>query len=93
MKSASKQIGRSKAFSMAQLKKALGKIRFEHLDRERIIQFGKARAEEGAGPAVARIICFAIASAMRQKEICRVTWADLSPRMRTLIVRDLGLNT
>ncbi len=161
MKSVSKQIGRSKAFSMAQLKKALGKIRFEHLDRERIIQFGKARAEEGAGPAtlsidigyirtilshaaaihgvpttvehvdlarialgrlglvgkgkernrrptedeisallnyfqtgggtcfpMGRIICFAIATAMRQEEICRVTWADLSPRMRTLIVRD-----
>ena len=38
MKAVGKQIGRSKAFSMAQL--TLGKIRFEHLDRERIIQFG-----------------------------------------------------
>jgi integrase len=35
-----------------------------------------------------RIICFAIATALRQDEICRVTWADLSPRMRTLVIRD-----
>ncbi|MCR6659814.1 MAG: site-specific integrase [Asticcacaulis sp.] len=161
MKSVGKEIGRSKAFSMVQLKKALGSIPFESLDRERIIQFGRARADEDAGPATLsidigyirtilshaaaihgipttvehvdmarialsrlglvgkgkerdrrptdgeivsllkyfqtvgstcfpmdRIICFAIATAMRQEEICRVTWADLTPRMRTLTIRD-----
>ncbi len=36
MKAVGKQIGRSKAFSMVQLKKMLGKIEFGRLDRERI---------------------------------------------------------
>ncbi|ESQ87851.1 site-specific integrase [Asticcacaulis benevestitus] len=161
MKEVGKQIGRSKAFSMTLLKRELGEIRYENLDRERIIQFGRARAKDGAGPPtlsidigyirtilshaaaihglptttehvdlarialsrlglvgkgkerdrrptedeiaallkyfasggrtcfpMGRIISFAIATAMRQEEICRVTWADLSPRMRTLVIRD-----
>jgi hypothetical protein len=40
---------------MVQLKKTLGKVQFDRLDRERIIQFGKARAAEGAGPATLSI--------------------------------------
>ncbi|ACG78754.1 phage integrase [Phenylobacterium zucineum HLK1] len=37
---------------------------------------------------MARIIRFAIATALRQEEICRVTWADLNPRTKMLTVRD-----
>jgi integrase len=35
-----------------------------------------------------RIIKFAIATAMRQEEICRVTWSDLNTRTKMLTVRD-----
>lgn len=35
-----------------------------------------------------RIIQFAIATAMRQDEICRVTWSDFDPRGKTLMIRD-----
>lgn len=37
---------------------------------------------------IGRIIRFAIATAMRQDEICRVEWKDLNPRIRTLMIRD-----
>jgi integrase len=37
---------------------------------------------------MSRIIRFAIATAMRQDEICRVTWNDYNPRARTLLIRD-----
>jgi integrase len=35
-----------------------------------------------------RIIQFAIATAMRQDEICRITWSDLDTRAKTIIIRD-----
>lgn len=35
-----------------------------------------------------RIIKFAIATAMRQEEICRVTWDDLNERTKMLTIRD-----
>lgn len=35
-----------------------------------------------------RIIQFAIATAMRQEEICRVTWSDLNARTKMLTIRD-----
>lgn len=35
-----------------------------------------------------RIIQFAIATAMRQEEICRVTWNDLNARTKMLTIRD-----
>lgn len=35
-----------------------------------------------------RIIQFAIGTAMRQDEICRITWSDLDVRARTVIIRD-----
>ena len=35
-----------------------------------------------------RIIQFAIATAMRQDEICRVTWGDYNARAKTLLVQD-----
>jgi len=35
-----------------------------------------------------RIIQFAIATAMRQDEICRITWSDLDVRAKTIIIRD-----
>ncbi|MES2034715.1 MAG: site-specific integrase [Pseudomonadota bacterium] len=37
---------------------------------------------------MSRIIKFAIATAMRQEEICRVTWSDLNLRTKMLTVRD-----
>ena len=45
-----KQIGRSKAASLAFLEHRLGSFRLPELDRERLIQFGKERASEGVGP-------------------------------------------
>jgi integrase len=35
-----------------------------------------------------RIIKFAVATAMRQEEICRVTWSDLNTRTKMLTIRD-----
>jgi integrase len=139
----------------------LGRFRISELDRERLIQFGKARAHEGAGPVtlgidlgyiktilthaaavhgvvlstepialarialarlglvgkgnerdrrptqdeldrlvaafdanrfqqipVSRIIGFAVATAMRQDEICRIEWPDFDPAARMLLIRD-----
>lgn len=37
---------------------------------------------------MSRIIQFAIGTAMRQDEICRITWNDLDTRARTIIIRD-----
>ncbi len=37
---------------------------------------------------MSRIVQFAIASAMRQEEICRVTWGDLNARTKMLLIRD-----
>ena len=45
-----KRIGRSKTASLTFLERRLGRLRLSELDRERLIQFGKERAREGAGP-------------------------------------------
>lgn len=37
---------------------------------------------------MSRIIKFAIATAMRQEEICRVVWDDYLPRTKMLVIRD-----
>ena len=50
LKEVGKPIGRSKAASLAFLEKRLGRLRIPELDRARLIQFGKERAREGAGP-------------------------------------------
>lgn len=38
--------------------------------------------------AVDRIVRFAVATAMRQEEICRIEWRDFDPRTRMLLIRD-----
>lgn len=156
-----KAIGRSKTASLDFLTERLGKLRPVELDRERIIEFGKERSKEGAGPVtigidlgyiktilshaaavhgvvvstegvdlgrialgrlglvgkgnerdrrptedeitqiiravesnplqkipVGRIIRFAIATAMRQDEICRARWSDYNPATKMLFIRD-----
>lgn len=45
-----KRIGRSKEASLVSLERKLGRLRVPELSRERLIQFGKERAREGAGP-------------------------------------------
>ncbi|MBS7552980.1 hypothetical protein KHC23_04860 [Ancylobacter dichloromethanicus] len=37
---------------------------------------------------VGRIVRFAVATAMRQEEICRVEWRDFDPRTRMLLIRN-----
>jgi len=37
---------------------------------------------------VARIVRFAVATGMRQAELCRIRWADVDEQRRTVIVRD-----
>jgi integrase len=161
LKEVGKRIGRSKTASLTFLEKRLGRLRLTELDRERLIQFGKERAREGAGPVtlgidlgyiktmlshaaavhgiivstesidlarialarlglvgkgderdrrptqdeldrlltafeanprqqipLSRIIRFAIATAMRQEEICRVGWADFDRENKMLLIRD-----
>jgi integrase len=152
---------RSKAATLIMLQRELGSIRITMLDRERLLQFGRARSNAGAGPVtlgidigaiglvlshaaavhglpvsteqvglarialkrlglvgkgmerdrrptgsevenlialfeanerqiipIGRIIKFAIATAMRLDEICRVDWADVNERTRMLLIRD-----
>src|ERR1700687_64151 len=45
-----KRLGRSKSASLAFLEERLGRLQLQELDRDRLIQFGKERAVEGAGP-------------------------------------------
>lgn len=161
MKEVGRAPGRSKNATLAMLRRQLGSLNMLELDRDRIIRFGRARAEQGAGPMtlsidigmiklilshaaavhgvsipvepidlarialkrlglvgkgnernrrptdeelakliahfegndrqiipMGRIIKFAVATAMRQEEICRVTWSDLNERTKMLIIRD-----
>lgn len=152
---------RSKAFTMEALKTKLGSVKMADLTRERLVQFGRTRLKEGAGPVtigmdisyiktiithaaavhglavspeavdlartalkhlgligkgrsrdrrptaeeltrildyfeanprqtipLARICRFAVATAMRQEEICRIRWSDLDETTRTVLIRD-----
>lgn len=51
MKEVDKAPGRSKDATLAMLKRELGSVKMTHIDRERVIQFGRKRAAQGAGPA------------------------------------------
>lgn len=160
---------RSKAATLEALKRDLGKCRIAHIDRQRLIDYGRARAEAGAGPVtlgidigtvrlilthvaavhglevshepvdlarlalkrlslvgkgverdrrptpdeierltrqfdgnprvtipITRIVHFAVATAMRLDEICRVEWRDLTCRdacSSSGIVRMHGTNS
>jgi hypothetical protein len=46
---------RSKAAVMASLKTELGSVKLPALNRERLIEFGRKRAKQGAGPATLAI--------------------------------------
>lgn len=142
------------------LKDALGTVKLPKLNRERLIEFGRQRAKEGAGPAtlaidfsfrtvathaaavhgievsaeevrlaryamkhlglvgkseerdrrptedelgelieyfetnprqvipMGRIVRYAVATTMRQEEICRPDWPDVDMKTRVLIIRD-----
>lgn len=156
-----KLIRRSKTASLAFLERRLGRLRLPDLDRERLIQFGKERARERAGPVtvgidlgyiktilshaaavhgitvstesidlarialtrlglvgkggerdrrptqdeldrllaafdtnprqqipLGRIVRFAVATAMRQDEICRVEWRDFDRENKMLLIRN-----
>ncbi len=156
-----KVIRRSKAAVLAALKESLGNTRLKDLTRERLIEYGRRRFKEGAGPVtlsidfshirtilthaaalhgvkvspeevrlarvalsrlglvgkgnerdrrptddeiealityfesnprqlipMGRIIRFAIATAMRQDELCRVEWTDVDLQRKTVTVRD-----
>jgi len=161
MREVGRALQRSKSFTLDRLKIKLGSIRIRDLTRDRLIQFGKDRAKEGAGPVtvgmdigyvrtilahaaavhgievsiepvqlarialrrlgligksrerdrrptseeldrivnhidenlrqiipVGRIVQFAVATAMRQDEICRVQWADIDHVKKILLIRD-----
>lgn len=152
---------RSKAATLITLKRDLGKAKIGHLDRSSLIDYGKMRADQGAGPVtlgidigvirmiithaaavhgldispepvdparvalkrlgligkgtkrdrrpgpdelnrlfrcfdgnerltlpMTRIVKFAVATAMRLDEICRVEWSDLDVDRRMLLIRD-----
>lgn len=154
-------LGRSKAASLDFLALRLGALKPAELGREKLVEFGRQRAQEGAGPVtvgidlgyiktilshaaavhgiiaptegvdlarialtrlglvgkgnerdrrpseeeinailkalesnprqfipVARVVRFAIATAMRQDEISRARWEDYNPRTKMLLIRD-----
>lgn len=161
MREVGRILRRSKRFTLDALKTKLGKVKLKDLTRERLIQFGKDRAKEGAGPVtlsadigylklvlthaaavhgidvrvepvdlarvalkrlgligksrqrdrrptpdeirrlleyfedkrhlmipMGRIVRFAIASAMRQEEICRIRWSEVNVEQHVVLVRD-----
>jgi integrase len=161
MREVGKAPRRSKEATLLALKRHLGAVSINDLDRERIVEFGRERMRQGAGPTtigidvgfiklvvqhaaavhgipvraepidfgrialkrlglvghsrerdrrptegeikrliahfegnprqlipMGQIIRFAIATAMRQEEICRVAWSDLDTRTRMLTIRD-----
>lgn len=161
MREVGKVLRRSKRFTLNALKTKLGSVKIKDLSRERLIQFGKDRAKEGAGPVtlsadigylklvlthaaavhgvnvkvepvdlarvalkrlgligksrqrdrrptpdeikrllehfdsnrrlqipMGRIVRFAIASAMRQEEICRIRWSEVNVEQRVVLVHD-----
>lgn len=161
MREVGKTPRRTKGFTLDALKAKLGKVKIKDLTRERLIQFGKDRAKEGAGPVtlsadvgylklvlthaaavhginlkvepvdlarvalkrlgligksrqrdrrptpdeikrlldyfdgyrylmipMGRIVRFALASAMRQEEICRILWSDVDAQQHVALVRD-----
>ena len=55
MREVGKPPRRSKAAVMASLKIELGSVKLPALNRERLIEFGRKRAKEGAGPATLAI--------------------------------------
>ena len=152
---------RSKAASLEKLRRSIGQVRVADLTRERLIDFGKTRSKEGAGPVtismdvgyvrtvlvhaaaihgidvpieqvtlarvallrlgligkgterdrrptadeltriisyndnnpyqsipVGRIVKFAVATAMRQDEICSLVWPDIDLTAQLAIVRN-----
>jgi integrase len=152
---------RSKAAVMQALKESLGMVKLPQLNRERLIEFGRKRAKQGAGPAtlaidlsfvrtivshaaavhgldvsaeevrlarialkhldlvgkgierdrrptqdevdelieyfeknprqvipMGRIVRYAIATTMRQEEICRPEWVDVDFKKRLVLLRD-----
>lgn len=156
-----KIIRRSKAAVLAALKETLGNTRLKDLTRERLIEYGRRRFKEGAGPVtlaidfshirtilthaaalhganvspeevrlarvalsrlglvgkgnerdrrptddeiealityfesnprqfipMGRIVRFAIATAMRQDELCRIEWTDVDLQRKLVTVRD-----
>jgi integrase len=161
MKEVGKAPRRSKEATLLALKRELGDVGVHDLGREQIVEFGRRRMAQGAGPTtigidvgfiklvvqhaaavhgipvrvepidlgrialkrlglvghsrerdrrptedeiarlrahfegnprqmvpMGRIIRFAIATAMRQEEICRVTWGDYEPGTKMLMIRD-----
>ena len=161
MKEVGKAPGRSKHATLQMLKRKFGSRKMVEIDRECVIEFGRSRAKQGAGPTtigsdvgviklvmqhaaavhglpvqiepidlgrialkrlglvghsherdrrptdeeiarlihhfdsnprqiipMGRIIKFAVASAMRQGEICRVIWPDHNGRTKLLMIRD-----
>jgi integrase len=156
-----KPLRRSKAFSLKLLKSRLGGTRVDALNQDILIEYGRGRAKEGAGPVtlssdfsylgtiilhaaavhgvdirkepvdlarvaltrlgligksqerdrrptedeidrliahfeasplvtmpMGRIVRFAVASAMRLDEICRIAWEDVNVRTRTVTIKD-----
>jgi len=55
MREVGKPPRRSKAAVMASLKTELGSVKLSSLNRERLIEFGRKRAKQGAGPATLAI--------------------------------------
>ena len=156
-----KPVRRSKSMVLKALKASLGRVNLKDITRDRLIEFGRKRAAQGAGPAtlaidfsfirtilthaaavhgievslksvqlaraalrhldlvgksnerdrrptqdelnrlieyaecnplqfipLGRIIRFAVATAMRQAEICRIQWSDVDMKKRTVTIRD-----
>jgi hypothetical protein len=156
-----KPVRRSKSMVLKALKTSLGRVNLKDITREKLIEYGRKRAAQGAGPAtlaidfsfiraillhaaavhgidvsiesvqlaraalkhldlvgrsnerdrrptqdelnrlieyaesnpqqfipLGRIVRFAVATAMRQAEICRIEWSDVDMTKRTVTIRD-----
>ncbi|WP_217358723.1 hypothetical protein [Thalassococcus sp. S3] len=73
---------RSKAATLTPLRRDLGKDRIGHLDRQKLIDYGKMRAKQAAGPVtlgidigVIKTITTDAAAVHGLDEICRISGA------------------
>jgi hypothetical protein len=90
IKEVGKAPGRSKHATLVMLKRELGALAMDELDRDRLIKFGRKRASQGAGPVTVSMDIGAIrlvvshAAAVHGLKV----WSDLNARTKMLIIRD-----
>jgi integrase len=92
LRAVGKPLGRSKDHAPRQLKAVLGRVKLKDLTRERLIQYGRARASGGAGPATLVIDISFIGMVLKHAAAVHGIAVDIeSVNAARLALRKLGL--